>query len=272
MTPRIRPDAERGGHPQVPRRTLAPRATLVCLSALLALAVAAGAQAAEAPQSGSGATPGAAAGDMPRLVVGATTTPQLCADVLRRLTGVTRPLRNVVHADYAPFVISKPQIEPLETQQYLQYEDEARTRPAMLMCKGKSADHVVAIYGPGAARTDLATTCRDVNRDIVLGVWNSLGLAERAAARVTPQRIMLDADDVKLTGSRWITAHQFAWTGADGLPHLQARRLRADWTDWRWRLAPQSWRGTYYCQLASPEYVHRLLLGQVVPGPRASAD
>jgi len=244
----------------------------VCLSALLALAVAAGAQAAEAPQSGSGATPGAAAGDMPRLVVGATTTPQLCADVLRRLTGVTRPLRNVVHADYAPFVISKPQIEPLETQQYLQYEDEARTRPAMLMCKGKSADHVVAIYGPGAARTDLATTCRDVNRDIVLGVWNSLGLAERAAARVTPQRIMLDADDVKLTGSRWITAHQFAWTGADGLPHLQARRLRADWTDWRWRLAPQSWRGTYYCQLASPEYVHRLLLGQVVPGPRASAD
>ena len=83
---------------------------------------------------------------------------------------------------------------------------------------------------------------------------------------------MLDADDVKLTGSRWITAHQFAWTGADGLPHLQARRLRADWTDWRWRLAPQSWRGTYYCQLASPEYVHRLLLGQVVPVPRASAD
>ena len=65
------------------------------------------------------------------------------------LGGVTRPLRNVVHADYAPFVISKPQIEPLETQQYLQYADEAKTRPTMLMCKGKSADHVVAVYGPG---------------------------------------------------------------------------------------------------------------------------
>ena len=95
----------------------------------------------------------AAAAEMPRLAVGTRTTPDLCADVIRRLTGVTRPLRNVVHADYAPFVISKPQIEPLETQQYLQYADEAKTRPTMLMCKGKSADHVVAVYGAGAART-----------------------------------------------------------------------------------------------------------------------
>lgn len=50
-----------------------------------------------------------------------TTTPQLCAEVLRRLTGVTRPIRNTVHTDHQAFVLSKPQIEPLETQQYLQY-------------------------------------------------------------------------------------------------------------------------------------------------------
>lgn len=210
------------------------------------------------------------AAEMPPLAVGTTTTPDLCADVIRRLTGVTRPLRNVVHADYAPFVLSKPQIEPLETQQYLQYADEAKTLPQMLMCKGKSADHVVAVYGAGAARTDLAATCRDVNRDIVLGAWNALTPAQRAAARVTPQRVMLEADDVKLTGSRWITPHQFAWSGDDGRPHLQARRLRADWTDWRWRLAPNSWRGTFYCQLAAPEYVERLLLGQETPPPRAA--
>jgi hypothetical protein len=214
----------------------------------------------------------APAAEPPRLVVGTTTTPQTCADVLRRLTGVTRPIRNTVHQEYQPFVLSKPQVEPLETQQFLQYEDSARTRPAMLMCKGKSADHIVTVYGAGAARTDLETTCRDVNRDIVLGVWRALSPAEREAARVTPQRIMLEADDVKLTGSRWITAHQFAWTGADGRPHLQARRLRADWTDWRWQLAPDSWRGTFYCQLASPEYVRRLVLGEATPPPRATAD
>lgn len=211
------------------------------------------------------------AADAPRLSVGTTTTPDLCAGVIRRLTGVARPLRNVVHDEYQPFVLSKPQIEPLETQQFLQYADAAKTRPTMLMCKGKSADHVVEVYGADAARTDLATTCRDANRDIVLGVWNALAPAERAAARITPQQVMLEADDVKLTGSRWITPHQFAWAGADGRPHLQARRLRADWTDWRWRLAPNSWRGTYYCQLASPEYVQRLLLGQETPPPRAAA-
>lgn len=123
-----------------------------------------------------------------------------------------------------------------------------------------------------ARRTDLATTCRDVNRDLVLGAWAALTPAERAAARATPQRIMLDADDVRLTGSRWITPHQFAWTGEDGRPHLQARRLRADWTDWRWRFMPAIFRGTFYCQLASPEYLRRLFLGEVVPPPRAAAD
>ncbi len=215
---------------------------------------------------------GARAAEPPRLAVGATTTPQLCAEVLRRLTGVTRPIRNTVHTDHQAFVLSKPQIEPLETQQYLQYEDEGRTRPTMLMCKGKSADQIVDVYGAGAARTDLATTCRDVNRDLVLGAWAALTPAERAAARATPQRIMLDADDVRLTGSRWITPHQFAWTGEDGRPHLQARRLRADWTDWRWRFMPAIFRGTFYCQLASPEYLRRLFLGEVVPPPRAAAD
>ncbi|MCC6170409.1 MAG: hypothetical protein IT481_00080, partial [Gammaproteobacteria bacterium] len=69
---------------------------------------------------------GARAAEPPRLAVGATTTPQLCAGVLRRLTGVTRPIRNTVHTDHQAFVLSKPQIQPLETQQYLQYEDEDR--------------------------------------------------------------------------------------------------------------------------------------------------
>lgn len=208
------------------------------------------------------------AAEPPRLTVGATTTPQLCADVLRRLTGVTQPIRNTVHTDHQAFVLSKPRIEPLETQQYLQYEDAERSRPTMLMCKGKSADHIVAVYGVGAARTDLATTCRDVNRDLVLGAWAALTPAERAAARVTPQRIMLHADDVRLTGARWITPHVFAWTGEDGRPQLQARRLRADWTDWRWRFMPDIFRGTFYCQLASPEYLRRLFLGEVVPPPK----
>ncbi len=58
----------------------------------------------------------AAAGTQPApLQSGASTTPDLCAAVLRRLTGTTRPIRNVVHTDYQPFVLSKPQIDPLET-------------------------------------------------------------------------------------------------------------------------------------------------------------
>lgn len=201
---------------------------------------------------------------------GGRTTTDFCSVVLRRLTGTPLPIRNVTHVEYQPFVQSKPQIEPLETQQYLQYEDTAKTLPTLLMCKGKSADHLIAVHGASAARADLATSCRDVNRDIVLGVWRGLSPQVRAAARITPQQLMLDGDEVKLTGSRWVTPFQFAYQGVDGRAHLVARRLRADWTDWRWKLAPESWRGTYYCQLASPEYVGRLLRGSATPPPQAT--
>ena len=261
----------RGQGQASPRHPSLGSCTALLVLALACLGPAARAAEASSPPSSRQAGGGLAA-DTPRLASGATTTPQTCADVMRRLAGVTLPVRNIIYTERAAFLISKPSVDPVETGQFLEYEDEARTRPAMLLCKAKSADHVVSVHGPGTARTDLTTTCRDVNRDIVLGVWGTLTPSERATARITPQRIMLDGDDVKYQGSRWITPHQFAWTGEDGLPHLQARRLRADWTDWRWRLAPDSWRGTYYCQLASPEYVRRLMLGQARPPPRAPAD
>ena len=124
-------------------------------------------------------------GSASRLASGAITTPDLCAGVLRRLTGVTRPIRNTVHADYAPFVLSKPQINPLETQQYLQYEDDAKTRPTLLMCKGKSADHIVAVYGPGAAQPALDTQLPRRQPRPRARRLARLTPAERAAARIS---------------------------------------------------------------------------------------
>ncbi len=254
---------------RLPRRSGVAASSLALLLLSQAASTPSGAAAAD---SGPAGTVSAAAGAVARLAAGAATTSEFCAVVLRRLTGTSQPIRNTVHTGYESFVDSKPQIEPLETQQYLQYEDAAKTRPTLLMCKGKSADHLVHAYGPDAAQLDLTSSCRDVNREVVIGVWSGLTAAERAAVRADPRQIMLDADDVKLTGFRWITPLQFAYAGDDGRPHLVARRLRADWTDWRWKIAPDSVRGTYYCQFASPEYVRRLMLGETSPAPRAASD
>lgn len=190
-----------------------------------------------------------------------------CAVVQRRFTGTTLPIRNALHAEWQPFVESKPAVQPLETQQYV---TRAEGVPVRLSCKTKTADHIAAVHGPGAlaVRTPAARSCRDVNREIVLAAWRSLGPAQRAAAPLPPTRLMLDPDRMRLTGSGWVSDYTMVYAAGDGSVHVQAQGLHADWEDWRWKLAPQSWRGTRYCHLIAPEHARRLMLGEVTAAPR----
>lgn len=192
-----------------------------------------------------------------------------CAVVQRRFTGTTLPIRNALHTDWQAFVASKPAVQPLETQQYVTRADGA---PVRVSCKTKTADHIAAVHGAGAldGGTPAARSCRDVNREIVLAAWRGLGAAQRAAAPLPPTRLMLDPDLRQLTGSGWVSDYTMVYAAADGRVHLQAQALHADWEDWRWKLAPESWRGTRYCHLIAPEHARRLLLGEVTATARAA--
>jgi hypothetical protein len=191
-----------------------------------------------------------------------------CAVVQRRFTGTTLPIRNALHAEWQPFVESKPAVQPLETQQYVTLADGA---PMRISCKTKTADHIRAVHQDRKIeRPPAASSCRDVNREIVLAAWRSLGPAQRAAAPLPPTRLMLDPDRLRYTGSGWVSDYPMLYAAADGSVHLQAQALHADWEDWRWKLMPESWRGTRYCHLIAPEYARRLLLGEVTATARAA--
>jgi hypothetical protein len=191
-----------------------------------------------------------------------------CAVVQRRFTGTTLPIRNALHAEWQPFVESKPAVQPLETQQYVTRADG---QPMRISCKTKTADHIRAVHQDRKIeRPPAASSCRDVNREIVLAAWRSLGPAQRAAAPLPPTRLMLDPDRLRYTGSGWVSVYPMLYAAADGSVHLQAQALHADWEDWRWKLMPESWRGTRYCHLIAPEHARRLLLGEVTATARAA--
>jgi hypothetical protein len=194
---------------------------------------------------------------------GATVTRgDFCAAVQNVLAGTALAPKNTIHTDWGAFRKSKPAIRPLETQQFVEYEDAAGTRPKRISCKTKTWDQIRDVYGADAARDGGAASCRDVNRDTIMTTWRAMTPAERARAAHPPQRIMLDGDENVIMGSKWVEPYEFAYLGSDGRVHVQARTIEVGFKEWPWRLAPAQFRGTYYCHLIAPEYARRVMLGE----------
>ncbi len=201
--------------------------------------------------------------------VTAVTDPQFCAEAQRQIGGVTIPIRNVVHRDHTAFVLSKPAVSPLETQQFSEPASTPGGVLGQISCKMKTADHIRSVHGPAAAAaTDDRNACRALNRQTIRSAWAGLSAEQRAAVAVRPSRILLHADDVRMTGSTWTQPYQHVWAGDDGQVHVRAKSLLALWDDWRWKLAPESFRGTHYCHLITPWYARALMLGELqAPAP-----
>ena len=200
----------------------------------------------------------------PALVGASVTTPDFCVRVQQQLVGTSMIAQNVVDTDYDAFVKSKPVVRPLQIHQYVWPESAISAKPMRISCKSKSADHLNSAYGAGTAMGEMAT-CRDVIRSTVLAVYAALPAADRARVKLPPQQIMLDPDERAYVGSKWLAPYTFAYTGADGKLHLRGKTLLAEWDDWRWKIMPERFRGNHYCHLIAPEYVRRLMLGEVKP-------
>jgi hypothetical protein len=209
----------------------------------------------------SGSSASLAAPAMPASPPWNTTYAGFCIAVQRHLVDTPLPIDNRLHTDKDAFTASKASAEPLTTHQFLERDAAGRVRG--ISCKTKSADHLRAVHGPAAARDPALAprSCRDVQRRIVMDVWQGLDGVARAGAPNPPQRLMLDPDARSYTGSSWIGSPAEAYLADDGRVHLRASALFAEWTDWRWKLMPTSWRGNHYCHLVAPERVERLMLG-----------
>ncbi len=209
--------------------------------------------------SGRAASTSAAA----RSATPVTTDAQFCIAAQAAITGSKVPAVNTVYADYQAFVESKPAPRPLETRQYVWFEDESRTRPKMISCKMKTADHIRVEYGADQVGDD--TSCAAINELTIAAVRDALTPAERRRAKFDGgTRVVLDPDTVMTNGPLWLEPYAMAYVAPDGALHLKSKGMKNDWLDPRLANAEARFKGTRYCHLAAPEYLRRVLLGEAV--------
>lgn len=188
-----------------------------------------------------------------------------CSEAQRVLVSTALPVVNEVTTSPDAFAKSKPVARPLQTRQYLWTEPGAPGRPMMVSCKMKTADHLVAEYGAGAAGADIG--CSGVNRRTLERVLASMSPEERKRLRFPPEQVVFDDDFVTVLGPLWLAPHDMARSGLDGKLRIQSRAMRNDWLDPRYAKAPPQFRGTRYCHFIAPERLGRLLRGEVAPTP-----
>lgn len=195
---------------------------------------------------------------------------EFCSDAQQLIASTALRASSVVHDDYQAFVLSKPKVRPLETEQFHWYEDAARVKLKMISCKMKTTDHLRAEYGGSAAGTE--GLCAAVNQHSLAAALTSLRRARHGKLRYDGgRRIVFDPEELTNLGPEWLKSHEIAWEDAQGVLHVQSRAMRNDWLDPRYLKAPPQFRGTRYCHLIAPDYLQRLLTG-ATPAPRARGE
>ncbi|WP_378729928.1 hypothetical protein [Nocardia brasiliensis] len=167
---------------------------------------------------------------------------------------------NVVYPDLGGFAASKPQVQPLTTTRYNTYEDDAGTLLEQVRCKGKSADHIAAVYGAGVVGAE--DDCAKVNQQTVVEAALMLTPAERRELVHRPDDIVIDPDTPAVTGQDWLTEFPAATKDAHGKIHLPSKSL---YVPLNTPGIPDAFKGQHYCTLAAHSYVKGLMLGRVQP-------
>jgi hypothetical protein len=183
-----------------------------------------------------------------------------CAVAQKEIASARVPARNVVLNDYRAFASSTPSVQPLETLQFVQYADPAHTRPRMISCKLHSAEQIRAHYGATAAGE--STTCARLNRRTLDAVMTSM--SDRQKKKMPFKGtipILLDPDEQATSEAQWLEAFTMVQTDAGGTLRVRAKSLRGDGN---LRVANKaSVGGRQYCHLIAPDYLKRILLGEV---------
>ena len=208
---------------------------------------------------------GAAACSTPPL--GRTTlTPltEFCGEAQQVIAKTSMQPQNIV-LSAEEFGLSKATIRPLSTRQSNIYADAAQTQLMQISCKMKTADHLRTEYGPGAAGVE--GLCADVNRRTLAAVLRAYTPTQRLALRYAGgSRVVFYPEQVTSNGREWLAPYPLAWQGPDGQLHILAKAQRNDWLDQRYIDADPKFRGTRYCHLIAPDYLRRILEGEVAVG------
>jgi hypothetical protein len=225
----------------------------VCAAAVIGVATACATNTAASTATSTAATPTAA----PPLA-------EFCLEAQQVIVHTAIRPTLFVHTDFDAFVKSKALIEPLSIQQYVWYENDDRTRPVMVSCKLKSADHLNEAFGTGTSAGD--GQCQDMNRLTWERVRATLGAGATKTVVFDGAEVVENKENPGMTGPDWLKPYQMTWRDDAGQLHVRSKGFRVDWTDPQFAAMPGRFRGVQYCHLIAPEYLTRLVTGQAEAG------
>ena len=208
---------------------------------------------------------GCASDSRPVVVGQPLTLPTLndyCAVAQKEIASARVPARNVLMTDYQAFSRASPSVKPLETLQFVGYADQQRTRPRMISCKLHNAERIRAEYGATAAGE--STTCARLNRRTLDAVM--LTLTDRQKKKMPFKgsiAVLLDPDEQAANEARWLEAFTMVQTDAGGTLRIRAKSLRGDGANLRVNAKAAMASGRQYCHLIAPDYLKRILTGEV---------
>ncbi len=183
-----------------------------------------------------------------------------CAVAQKEIASSRVPARNVLVSDYQAFTRATPSLNPLETMQFVGYADPQRLKARMISCKLHSPERIRAEYGATAAGEP--SSCARLNRRALDAVMASL--TEREKKKMPFKGtigVMLEPDLVASSEGEWLEAFTMVEADAGGTLRIRAKSLRAAGAaQARNKSAPSG----QYCHLIAPEYLKRILTGDVL--------
>lgn len=190
-------------------------------------------------------------------------TPERFCLEAQRVVSRTKHVGEVtIHAGFYDFVKSKSTIEPYQIHGYV-WKDR-NDREVAISCKLKSADHINAVFGAGAAGPD--ALCQDMNRVTYHQIL-------KAYPELAGQQVVFDEnedvfndDNPPSTGRLWLEPFELAYPGAEGELRVSSRGFRVDWEDERFAASDSRVRGLHYCHFIDPEYLLAILSRDAEPG------
>jgi hypothetical protein len=185
-----------------------------------------------------------------------------CAVAQKEVAASRVPARNVLVTDYQAFSRASPQVKPLETMQFVSYADPQKTRPRMVSCKLHSAERIRAEYGATAAGA--ATSCARLNRRTLDAVLAAM--TDRQKKKMPfkgPVPVMLEPDLQASSEADWLQEFTMVQTDPGGTLRIRAKSLGVATGGTRVSTRPAAGGGRQYCHLIAPEYLKRVLTGEV---------
>lgn len=208
-------------------------------------------------------------------VQSATTGPQplatdeaFCARMQQFIAGTDMPVENVLYEEdsyWTSFKKSKPLAQPLTTHQYVRYQfadGERAEYPVTVACKMKTAERIrTANTGvSGFTIADEDRQCQKWQALMLDDVYAALE-AQGGTGLLSRDRVALAEEDSVFIGPFWLRPelYQVAYSEGDTLK-LRTKVLHVEYR--RFMPVPDSFMGTHYCTMITPEYLAKLLQGE----------